>query len=161
MDYPYGYGNGSYGNGMSYQNGYSNTYANNPNMNQGYSQNQQRPVENTFAWVYGDAGAKAFPVAPGKTVLLMDSERPILYVKSTDMSGRPMPMETYELTRIDQQMYQSQRPMMISQAPQGDMSEYVKKSDLESEVTKIMNQNMGGMNGGNNGYGNPPEGNQR
>lgn len=166
MDYPYGYGNGNYGNGMGYQNGYSTGYAN------GQAMSQQRAVDNIFAWVYGDAGAKAYPVAPNKTVLLVDSEGPFEFIKSADGMGRPYPMKYYTLTEIDEQTYMqmkqqmqqnqySQRPM-ISQAPQGDMAEYVKKADLESEVTKILHQNqMGGMNSGNNGYGNSPEGNQR
>lgn len=136
----------------------------NPNMgysqgyNQGYSQARtvnQPQVENTFAWVYGDAGAKAFPVAPGKTVVLMDNERPIMYLKSTDMSGRPLPLEVYELVKVTEQ---SQAPMpqwsgntMHPQISQNstDMNEYVKKADLESEVTKIMHQqSMGGMMNG-------------
>lgn len=54
----------------------------------------QPQVSNSFAWVQGEASAKAYPVAPGNTILLMDSEAPVLYMKSTDLTGKPLPMET-------------------------------------------------------------------
>lgn len=106
--------------------------------NQTYSQSQGN-FENTFAWVYGDAGAEAFPVAPGKTVLLMHYNEPILYVKSVDMNGRPLPMEVYELVRRNNGY--SQAPQ-IPQQPQMNMNEYVKKSELEGQVNEIMNRAM-------------------
>jgi len=40
-------------------------------------------------WVQGEAGAKAYLVAPGNTVQLWDSEDPVIYLKSADMSGMP------------------------------------------------------------------------
>ena len=106
---------------------------------QNYSQGQQTNFENTFAWVYGDAGAEAYPVAPGRTVLLMHYSEPILYVKTVDMNGRPLPIEVYELVRRNGGY--SQAPQ-IPQQSQMNMNEYVKKSELESQVNEIMNRNM-------------------
>lgn len=40
-------------------------------------------------WVQGEAGAKAYLVAPNTTVTLWDSERSTIYVKSADQSGIP------------------------------------------------------------------------
>lgn len=40
-------------------------------------------------WVQGEAGAKAFPVAPGASVLLMDSEAKTMYLKGADQNGIP------------------------------------------------------------------------
>lgn len=40
-------------------------------------------------WVQGEAGAKAYLVAPGNTVQLWDSENQVIYLKSADMSGMP------------------------------------------------------------------------
>ena len=40
-------------------------------------------------WVQGEAGAKAFHVAPGNTVQLWDSEDTVIYLKSADMAGMP------------------------------------------------------------------------
>lgn len=40
-------------------------------------------------WVSGEAGAKAFLVAPNTTVQLWDSESQTIYLKSADASGMP------------------------------------------------------------------------
>lgn len=40
-------------------------------------------------WVQGEAGAKAYPVAPNTSLLLMDSENKTMYLKSADASGMP------------------------------------------------------------------------
>ena len=51
----------------------------------------------SIVWVQGKAGAEAYPVAPGNKIMLMDSNDPILYVKSADTSGKPMPLVIYDL----------------------------------------------------------------
>ena len=40
-------------------------------------------------WVQGEAGMKAYLVAPNSTVQLWDSERQTIYLKSADASGMP------------------------------------------------------------------------
>lgn len=47
-------------------------------------------------WVQGEAGAKSYIVAPGNTVMLMDSEGERFYLKSADASGMPMPLRVFE-----------------------------------------------------------------
>lgn len=44
---------------------------------------------NGIIWVSGEAGAKAYMVAPNTTVTLWDSEQNIIYIKSADASGMP------------------------------------------------------------------------
>ena len=51
---------------------------------------------NAINWVQGEAGAKSVPVAPGQKVLLMDSETNVFYVKSSDVSGMPLPLRIFE-----------------------------------------------------------------
>lgn len=62
---------------------------------------QQTPQQtnNTpgIIWVQGEAGAKAYPVGAGNSVLLMDTEDAILYIKSVDQSGIPQPLRVFEL----------------------------------------------------------------
>jgi hypothetical protein len=48
----------------------------------------QKPT-NDIIWVQGEAGAKGFLVAPNNTVVLWDTENPVIYVKSADASGIP------------------------------------------------------------------------
>ena len=50
-----------------------------------YTQNQN----NGLIWVQGEAGAKAYLVAPNTTVLLMDAEGDRFYLKTSDLSGMP------------------------------------------------------------------------
>lgn len=50
-------------------------------------------------WVQGEAGARAWMVAPGSQVLLMDSEAQRFYIKTVDPSGIPT-MKTYEFTEL-------------------------------------------------------------
>lgn len=51
---------------------------------------------NGLIWVQGEAGAKSYIVAPGNTVMLMDSEGERFYLKSADASGMPMPLRVFE-----------------------------------------------------------------
>lgn len=53
---------------------------------------------NQINWVQGEAGAKAYPVAPNNSVLLMDSESSVMYIKSTDNSGMPLPLRIFDYT---------------------------------------------------------------
>lgn len=46
-------------------------------------------------WVSGEIGAKSYLMAPGSTVMLMDSESSKFYIKSTDSAGMPS-IKTYE-----------------------------------------------------------------
>ena len=48
--------------------------------------NPQNVGNSAIIWVQGEAGAKAYPVAAGNSVQLMDSERQVFYIKSTDNS---------------------------------------------------------------------------
>lgn len=62
---------------------------------------QPQPQQNNaLVWVQGEAGAKAYPVAAGNTVLLMDSEASTFYIKSVDSTGIPKPLRTFTYTEI-------------------------------------------------------------
>ena len=51
---------------------------------------QQQPVQQgSLIWVSGEAGAKAYLVAPNTTVQLWDSGENVVYIKSADSSGMP------------------------------------------------------------------------
>lgn len=66
-------------------------------LRQGYHQPaQQQPTP--IIWVQGEEGAKAYMVAAGNSVLLMDSESSVFYIKSTDASGMPQPLRIFDYT---------------------------------------------------------------
>lgn len=52
-------------------------------------------------WVSGEIGAKSYLMAPGNTVMLMDSESSKFYIKSTDNAGMPT-IRTYEYKECTQ-----------------------------------------------------------
>lgn len=85
-------------------------------------------------WVQGEAAARAFHVDPGQSVLLMDSDSPVLYLKTCDISGRPSPMKTYDLV---------ERTTMTNpedKAAPVDLSEYVKRSEIEELIKQKMSE---------------------
>lgn len=108
-----------------------------------YPQMQQTvsntPINNTQAtatgiiWVQGEAGAKAYPVAPGNSILLMDSENECFYIKSTDASGIPMPLRAFTYTEI----VQTQQPQ--KEEPPFDTSQFVTRSEFE-ELKQMLNE---------------------
>lgn len=91
---PYGYQPGYYGQAMPdqltqlRQNAYQQ-----PMMGQAAQQTQGTP---SIIWVQGEEGAKAYMVAAGNSVLLMDSENSAFYIKSTDASGMPLPLRVFD-----------------------------------------------------------------
>ena len=98
--YNYGYGYPQYQNGAvpdmlgQYKGQYQQPI---PQMQQNIpQQTTQMPIQptpqkptNDIIWVQGEAGAKGFLVAPNNTVVLWDTENPVIYVKSADASGIP------------------------------------------------------------------------
>ena len=91
---PYGYQPGYYGQAMPDQLAQlrQNAYQQ-PMMGQTAQQTQGTP---SIIWVQGEEGAKAYMVAAGNSVLLMDSENSAFYIKSTDASGMPLPLRVFD-----------------------------------------------------------------
>lgn len=75
-------------------------------MNQGQMQNPvmaqptppqaQMQQSSPIIWVSGEAGAKSYLVAPGNTVMLLDAENSVFYLKSADASGMPLPLRIFD-----------------------------------------------------------------
>ena len=96
--YNYGYGYPQYQNGAvpDMLNQFKGQYQQ-PILQQNIpAQNMQMPISpipqkpsNDIIWVQGEAGAKGYLVAPNNTVVLWDTENPVIYVKSADASGIP------------------------------------------------------------------------
>ena len=86
---------------MPYYNNYQQSY-------QPYQQSYQPPMypqmsqqaqTSGILWVQGDIGARAYPVSPGCSVLLMDSEAQNFYIKSADNTGMPS-MKKYSYAEV-------------------------------------------------------------
>lgn len=97
-------------------------------------QNQNGAQNNTFQWVQGQAGAEAYLVAPGASVILMDSNAPVIYFKSADQNGRYLPMKTYDLV---ERVPQVQGPNPASAI---DTTSFVKRDEITALVAKAVDE---------------------
>ena len=102
------------------------------NYNRILPQNQNIPQNNTFQWVQGRAGAEAYLVAPGGSVILMDSNAPVIYFKSADQNGRYLPMKTYDLVERTTQVPSTNTEGSI------DTSSFVKRDEISDLVAKAV-----------------------
>lgn len=85
---------------------------------------QQNFNSPTCAYVQGEAAAKAYPVAPGQFVVLIDTELPVIYTKTTDQFGRPLPIRILDyVERVENQHEQ--------------VNNYVSKSDFDNFKNEI------------------------
>lgn len=81
-------------------------------------------------WVQGIEGAKAWQMQPSKNTVLMDSENDgVFYIKSCDQVGM-CSLRVFKYEEVTQQMKQPSQPI--------DLSEYVKKSELESLIKSMV-----------------------
>ena len=87
---------------------------------------QAQGTGNNIVWVQGMAGAKAYPVAPGAAVWMMDSEEKHFYVKSVDGSGIPNPLRVFR--------YEEIREVKQPEAPAGD---YVTREEFEKRIAEL------------------------
>ena len=62
-------------------------------------------------------GAKAYMVAAGNSVLLMDSENSAFYIKSTDASGMPLPLRVFD---YKERTTATKMPPQTAQQPGGE-----------------------------------------
>lgn len=98
-----------------------------PQMQAQPAQMQPQQVDNSgIIGVQGEAGAKAYLVAPGNTVQLWDSENQVIYLKSADMSGMP------SMRILDYTERNAAHPQKQQAAPQIDLSQYITRDELDT-----------------------------
>lgn len=104
---------------------------------QSVSQQFQAPQSNGQGvnWVQGEAGAKSWLIAPNTTVLLMDSEADVFYLKSADASGVPLPLRIFDYT---ERPSEARKPTV--DASKDKSIDYVTKDDLKSNLATLKGQ---------------------
>lgn len=90
---------------------------------------QLKTQQSSPIWVQGEQAAKSYPVAPGSTVMLMDSESSRFFMKTTDPSGMPLPLRTFEFTEVVQNS-----PVTASSF---DPSKFVTKEELKEMLANL------------------------
>ena len=103
------------------QNNFNNPYVN-------PAPNMYNARLNQYTFVNGLEGAKSFQVQPNQTVMLLDSDNPIIYKKSANSYGQAS-IEYFQMIPISEQDVRN-----ILTPP---MPEYVLKSDFDKLMAKL------------------------
>lgn len=93
----------------------------------------QQPAQQSspIIWVQGEEGAKAYMVAAGNSVLLMDSENSTFYIKSTDASGMPQPLRVFDYSERTAAQKQP------TQAAQAQAGEFVTRAEFDALAARF------------------------
>lgn len=114
-----------------YNNYFPQNYTSYPNLYGGGSNVAPAPtttLSNGINWVQGEAGARSVFVGAGQKALLMDSENNVFYVKSSDQSGMPLPLRTFEYKEITSSENTDAAP-----AP----TTYVTKEEFDKAISEL------------------------
>ena len=91
----------------------------------------QTTSDNGIKWVQGEAGARACAINPGTSAVLMDSERDVFYIKTTELSGMPRPLRIFEFKEVTAESQES--TSRIGR----DASLFVTKEDFEKRLNEL------------------------
>lgn len=92
---------------------------------------QQNQGGNGLIWVQGEAGAKSYLVAPGTTLMLMDSEAQTFYIKQADASGMPMPLRIFDYTE------RTAQPAQAAQTAAFDPTQYITRDEFDRRLDEL------------------------
>lgn len=114
-------------------------------MNQ-FNQPIQQPINqpmaqqsnNGLVWVQGEAGAKSYIVAPGATVMLMDSEGERFFLKSADASGMPLPLRIFDYKERTEMPPQAVSATVSAQNVNFD--NFVTRDEFEQRMASMASQ---------------------
>lgn len=87
----------------------------------------QSPQDSGMIWVQGEAGAKAYMVAPQNSVVLWDSETNAIYIKSADANGVPY-MRVFDYT---------ERNAMPKNGSQANTSQFVTRDEFNALAARF------------------------
>lgn len=96
---------------------------------------QRNPYESSFIWIEADSVVDNYLVAPGSKVYFMKTDLTKFYVKSTDPSGKPMPVEVYSLARFGDDQNAEPSPKYLT------VEEFEKKIDELTHKFVIRKEN--------------------
>lgn len=92
---------------------------------------QQTQQNNGVIWVQGEEGAKAYMVAPGNSVMMLDSEGSRFYIKSTDQSGMPLPLRVFDFKERTTAQQATQAAFQSTDA------EYVTRKEFDALAARV------------------------
>lgn len=84
--------------------------------------------------VQGEEGANIYPVAAGSTVLLMDFNSGMFWLKTTDNTGIPQPLRRFNFKEIPNQMQGGQIPPASNNGVSREEFE-----ELRKQINELLN----------------------
>lgn len=119
--------NYNYNNGYPYNNyGYNNNYL--PTFQPNGAQTNQGNIINTYAYVNGLEGAKSFQIKPNSTMMLMDSDNPFIYMKTSNAMGQSV-LRYFEIKEISEEQ--------VKNVGKQTYDEFVSKKDFEGIIQRL------------------------
>lgn len=105
-----------------------------------YPTNINQQQNNPIIWIQGIESAKAYQTAPNSTVVLFDSDEQVIYIKSSDMQGRPS-------MRILDYTIRSDAPKTAQNALAGNNVDIPTRDDIKALQGQIdaLKQQIGAM----------------
>lgn len=122
------------------QNNYN--YGYNPNIFNQQNKNSIPYDTNRYVYVNGIEGAKAYAVAPGTTIMLIDCDAPIMYKKTADVTGKSI-LKYFKIIEVsEEELKPVQQNQNVQYATAEQFIEISKKLDdlfnrFEAMSTKI------------------------
>ena len=104
-------------------NGYAPSYLSTYGM-----QPQMNNTNTNIVWTMGLESAKAYPLMPGRTVLLMDSETPRFFIKTVDNNG---------YAALKAYTFQEEPTTPVAK---GEEPDYVTRAQFEAAMANVMNE---------------------
>ena len=120
-NYPFGNPYQAYGMGnQNYQQNYGQQMQTQPMM-----QPTPQPQANSYYYVNGVIGAKSFQLQPNQTVMLMDSDSPMCYMKQSNGMGQST-LRYFKLVEVNENDLNTTK-----ESKNTDMTDYVLKADFD------------------------------
>lgn len=121
---------GGYPYGMPYPQYPYNNFQNNGQQGMPQMNNQQQNQMNQYAFVNGIEGAKSFQLQPNQSILLMDSDGPLCYMKSANGMGQST-LRYFKLIEVSENELRNNSQSHINS------NDYVLRTDFEILSKKV------------------------
>lgn len=103
----------------------------------------QRPQNTNIIWVQGEAAGKSYLVSPNTELALWDSENQTIYLKQTDIYGKPIMYKVLDYTIREEVAPEQMKPLEPN-------PNYVTKEDFNAFAEKLQQQISQLANNSNN-----------
>lgn len=101
------------------------------NINNMMNNQNQQPQANNYFYVNGIIGAKSFQMQPNQTVMLMDSDSPMCYMKQSNSMGQST-LRYFKLVEVDENDLTQD-----NKAKPKESAEYVVRAEFEELKQKL------------------------